>query len=273
MNMQRPDERTLDRLIALGQCGDSDSRTAEILSSLKVITFVSSIHQFHDFEWLRDISWTDACAIVRAIVKLEAARLTKSGGSVSAVKNAFRIMEDHNRVGAMELAAWIVDHSDNDYIPFPVRKIRFVFADIRQTAGSWSECREELDRWQFAEWARQQRVASEIANQKPDGKRRREIHKTVAKRLNAEQAEIQHARASARMNLLTELCRLSIKERLEHFAWDDSRSLSCYPVDLAVCSVEDLQQLDPVTRDRVVAKLRDRKKGPWQKLAAQLELL
>jgi hypothetical protein len=272
MPAQRPDETTLRKLIDLGHRADADARAAEVLSSLKTDSFVTSLQPRQDFEWLRDLPWQDACAIVKAIVKLEAARITRSGGSVSAVNGAFRTIQDIDRVGAMELAAWIVDHSDNDYIPFPMRKIRHAFAQIHQTAGSWAECREELDRWQSAECARQQRVAIEVANQKPDGERRRHIHTAVAARLNAEQAEIQHARASAREKLLAELRALPVRERLEHIAWDDSRSLSCYPADLAICATEDLDHLDPVTRDRLVAKLQERKKGPWQKLAAQLKL-
>lgn len=272
MSTQRPDETALEQLIALGQCVDGDARIGELLGALKVNAYVASIQPFQDFEWLRDIPWADACAVVRALVHLEAARLTKSGGSASAVKSAYRTMEDSDRVAAMELAAWVVDHSDNDYIPFPMCKIRHAFEGIKRTAGSWSECREELDRWCADEWGRQRRVAEEMANQKPQGEHRRQIHSAVAARLNAEQAEIQHARASAREKLLAELRGLPVRERLEHIAWDDTRSLSCYPADLAVCTAEDVKQLDPVTKKRFTAKLRERKKGPWHKLAQQLTL-
>jgi hypothetical protein len=273
MSGQRPEQPTLEKLITLGQGAEGDVRIGELLGTLKANAYVASIHPFQDFEWLRDIPWADACAVVRAVVHLEAARLTKSGGSASAIKSAYRTMEDSDRVGAMELAAWIVDHSDNDYIPFPLRKIRNAFAGIKRTAGSWAECRESLDRWCADEWGRQRRVAEEMANQKPEAEHRRQIHSAVAARLNAEQAEIQHARASAREKLLAELRALPIRERLEHIAWDDTRSLSCYPADLADCNAEDLKQLDPVTKERFTAKLRERKKGPWQKLATGLGLL
>jgi hypothetical protein len=253
MTTQRPDQTTLEKLIALGQCADGDARIGEFLGALKADAYVVSIHPFQDFEWLRDIPWSDACAVVRAVVHVEAARLTKSGGSVSAVKDAFRTMEDCDRVAAMELAAWIVDDSDNDYIPFPMRKIRHAFENIKRTAGSWAECREALDRWCADEWGRQRRVAEELANQK-EGEHRRQIHTAVAARLSAEQVEIQHARASAREKLLAELRGLPVRERLEHIAWDDTRSLSCYPADLAVCTADDLKQLDPVTRGRFVAQ-------------------
>jgi hypothetical protein len=175
-----PNQATLEKLIALGQCADGDARISELLGTLKANAYVASIHPFQDFEWLRDIPWTGACAVVRAVVRLEAAQLTKSGGSASAIKSAYRTMEDSDRVGAMELAAWIVDHSDNDYIPFPMCKIRHAFEGIKRTAGSWSECREALDCWCADEWGRQRRVAEEMANQKPEGEHRRQIHNAVS---------------------------------------------------------------------------------------------
>jgi hypothetical protein len=272
MSSQRPDQPTLEKLIALGECADGEQRIGELLASFKANDYAANIHPFQDFDWLREIPWADACAAVRAVVHLEAARLTRSGGSASAIKNAFRTMDDCHRVAAMELAAWIVDHSDNDYIPFPMRKIRHAFENIKRTAGSWAECREALDRWCAEEWGRQHRVAEEIANQKPEGERRRQIRSAVAGRLNAEQAEIQHAQAAAREKLLAELRSLPVRERLEHIAWDDTRLLSCYPDDLAVCTADELKRLDPVTRQRLIAKLRERKKGSWHKLAQQLEL-
>jgi hypothetical protein len=270
MNAQRPDQPTLGKLIALGQCAAGDARIGELLGAVEANAYVTNIHPFQEFEWLRDVPWAEASAVVRAVVHLEAARLTKSGGSASAIKGAFRTMEDCDRVAAMELAGWIVDHTDNDYIPFPMCKIRHAFEGIKRTAGSWLECREALDRWCADEGGRQRRVAEQMANQKPEGEHRRQIHIAVAARLNGEQAEIQHARASARERLLTELRRLPIRERLEHIAWDGTRSLSCYPADLAVCTAEDVKQLDPVTRERLVTKLRERKKGPWHKMAKQL---
>lgn len=36
---------------------------------------------------------------------------------------------------------------------------------------------------------------------------------------------------------------------------------------------DDLKHLDSVTRDRLIAKLRERKKGPWNNLAKGLGLL
>ncbi len=272
MSTQRPDQTTLEKLLALGQCADGDPRIGILLCSFKDNPYVCSIHPFQNFEWSRELSWSDACSVVRAIVRAEAARLTKSGGSASAIKNAYRTMEDRDRVAVMELAAWIVDHTDNDYIPFPMRKIRYAFEDIKRTANSWEQCREELDRSNAGESARQNRVAQEMAIQKPEGERRRHIQSTVGARNKAEQAEVQQAKASAREKLLTELRGISVRDRLEHIAWDDAHPLAYYPSDFAVCVAEDVEHLDPVTKARLIAKLRERKKGPWQKLAKRLRL-
>jgi hypothetical protein len=267
-----PDQATLGKFVSLGQCADDDHRLGDMLVSLKGNSYVCSMQPFQEFGWLREISSADACAVVKAVVRLEAARLTKSGGSASAIKNAFRTMEDRDRVAAMELAAWIVDHTDNDYIPFPMRKIRYAFERIRRTASSWPQCREELDRWCAGEWARQRRVAQEMANQKPEGQHRRQIQSAVAARINAEQAEVQHAKASAREKLLDNLRALPAKQRLEHIAWDDSRPLTYYPSNFADCTAEEIEQLDPVTKARFTSKLGARKKGPWQKLMRKLKL-
>ena len=167
MNTQRPDQATLEKLIALGQCADDDPRISDALGTLKGNAYFCSIPGLQSFEWLRELWWADACAFTKALVRVEAARLTEGGGSVSAVKTAFRS-------------------------------------------------------------------------------------------------------TSAREELLAGLRALPIRDRLEHIAWDETRSLSCYPPDFAVCTAEDLKQLDPVTRKRLAAKLRERKKGPWHKLAPRL---
>ena len=70
--------------------------------------------------------------------------------------------------------------------------------------------------------------------------------------------------------MFAELRGSPVLERLEHLAWDDTRSLHFYPADFAVCSAEDLEQLDPVKKERLVAKQRECKKGPWHKLAKRL---
>ena len=93
VSIEPPDQTTLEKLIELGQYADGDPRIQGMLDSLKVNPYVRSIHGLQSFEWLRDLSWADSCAVTKAVVRAEAARLTQSGGSVSAVKSAYRTMD------------------------------------------------------------------------------------------------------------------------------------------------------------------------------------
>ena len=81
---------------------------------------------------------------------------------------------------------------------------------------------------------------------------------------------IQRARSLARQQLLAFLSALPVKDRLEHIAWDDSHPLSFYALDLSDYTSQDLKNLDPVSKNRLLAKLRGRKKGPWHKLAKRV---
>jgi hypothetical protein len=139
MSTTLPTQATLEKLIALGE--PSKDNVAELLGALIGEPFVQAIDAQQSFAWLNGQSWLNGCAVVRGIVRLEEAGLTKSCGSVSAVNSAYRVMERRDPIASMELAAWIVDHSDNAYIPFPMCKIRYAFESIKRTAGSWSQCR------------------------------------------------------------------------------------------------------------------------------------
>jgi hypothetical protein len=50
MSTQHPDQATLEKLIALGQCADDELRIGDILGSLKVNPYVCAIHPFQEFE-------------------------------------------------------------------------------------------------------------------------------------------------------------------------------------------------------------------------------
>ena len=81
---------------------------------------------------------------------------------------------------------------------------------------------------------------------------------------------IQRTRSLARQQLLACLSALPVKDRLEHIAWDDSHPISFYTLDLSDHTPEDFKKLDPVTKERLFAKIKSRKKGPWQKVAKRL---
>ena len=264
-----PDEATQKRLIALGNCSDplqikEHFRTLESNPYLRVVDIRSP------FEWLHEHSWADGFAIIKGLVRLEVARLTRADGSVSGISRAYYIMEMRDPFAAMEIAAWVVEHTRNYYLPFGSMVAHANFCRVKGKANSWRQCREELNRAMSEFRERQLRVAAEMANQKPEGQHRRKIWQAVAARINAEQTMIQRARSIARQQLLAFLSALPVKDRLEHIAWDDSHPLSFYALDLSDYTSQDLKNLDPVSKNRLLAKLRGRKKGPWHKLAKRV---
>jgi len=264
-----PDEETQKRLIALGNCSDR-LQIREHFQTLESNPYLRIVDIRSPFEWLHDHSWADGFAIIKGLVRLEVARLMRADGSVSGISRAYHIMEMRDPVAAMEIAAWVVDHTRNYYLPFGSMVAHANFCRVKSKANSWRQCREELNRAMSEFREPQLRVAAEMANQKPEGQHRRKIWQAVAARINAEQTMIQRTRSFARQQLLACLSALPVKDRLEHIAWDDSHPLCFYTHDLCDFTPHDVQQLDPVTRERFMAKLKDRKSGPWQKLAKRL---
>jgi hypothetical protein len=264
-----PDESTQKSLIALGNCLDR-VQFKEHFRILGSNPYLQNVDIRSPFEWLNAHPWADGFAIIKGLVRLEVARLTRADGSVSGISRAYHIMEIRDPIAAMEIAAWVVDHTRNHFLPFGSMVTHANFCRVKSRATSWKQCREELSRAQSEFRDRQIRVAIEVANQKPEGQHRRKIWQAVAARINSGQTTIQRARSLARRQLLSVLSALSAKEQLEHIAWDDSHPLCFYTHDLCDFTPHDVQQLDPVTRERLMAKLKDRKSGPWQKLAKRL---
>lgn len=160
--------------------------------------------------------------MIKGLTLAESLGVSNYSGSVSLVKYAFVVAQRRDPIEAMALAAWIVDQSDNPYIPFEIRKIRHAFERIKDRAQSWEECRKQLDQWEQNERDRQSRLAHEEAEcRKFVHEEKRAIRNAVRSLCNAEKREVQIAKSSAQMQLLAELSKLSPKPCLEHIAWDD----------------------------------------------------
>jgi hypothetical protein len=267
--MWPPSSSIVEKLIEFGSLHGSEERN-ELAHELARCGFAKSVHGMSEFRWLEDLEWEHACAVTKALVLLEELRLTCSAGSVSAVIPAFRLLQGKDPVRAMELAAWIINASANIYIPFGRSGTRVAFELISRRAASWKECWEQLQGWTFCEFARQSRAADAMALQKPQGERRRAIQRAVGRAAAAERRELQRARSQAREKLIEELRTLSALERLERIAWDNHHPLGYYPKEFAMCEKPELDKLDPVTLERLKAKLADRKGGAWRALGSLL---
>ena len=215
---------------------------------------------------LKPSAWSAAFNIIKGLTLAENAGVSNYRGSVSLVKYAVRVLERRDPVQAMEVAAWIVDHSGNIYILFEMRKIRHAFEEIIRTAVSWEECLQRLNGWGSEESHRQSEAVRESAERELQAT----IRAAVRARCHAERQQLSAARAMVRQSFLHELSLLDPKVRLEHLAWDEKRDLSYYPDSFAIVPTESFARLDLETQARLLAKLQNRPKGAWRGLHRRL---
>jgi hypothetical protein len=180
-------------------------------------------------------------------------------------------MEGRDRVAAMEVAAWVVRNSLNLWVPFVFRKTRTSFEEVLLSKQTWAECREALDEALQCEEARQLRSAEKRKKEEEEILQRGKMLSEISRRVHEERAFLQKAKSGARLKILEELGSLSARKRLEHIARDDTRPLSFYPDGVSEVSGQEVAELDPVTRERLMAKLKERRSGAWRRLAKQIE--
>lgn len=221
-----PDQATLAAMLELGRCGDGEARIQDLFGQLKTSPYVQEVAQGSPFGWLREMTWEDASAVVKALTRLEEERLARGGGSVSSINSAFQILLDRDPVKAMELAGWVVRHSRNPYVPFVFRKTREIFIGVLKQSRNPGDCWEQMKEAMRAEEERSAQVAERVQKEDEEAARRREMLHEVSLRVQQERATLQKAKSDAREKLLGELEGLPPRKRLEHIAWDDSRELS-----------------------------------------------
>jgi len=267
----KPDHSTLEIILELGRCAVGSVQIKEFLEQLADNSYVRSMQIGTPFDWLGELTWDNSFFFIKALVRLENARMTSGVGSVSAICPAYRVMEERDRVAAMEVATWVVRHSRNPWVPFVFRKIRTSFEKVLLKNLTWAECREALDEALQSEEARHLRSAEKRHREQDEVSRRGEMLGEIIRRVHEERAFLQKAKSGARLKMLEEIGGLSVRKRLEHIAWDDTRPLSFYPDGFSKVSVQEVAELDPVTRERLMDKLKERRSGAWRRLAKQIE--
>lgn len=267
----RPDTKTIERMLALGKCKDSGGDLAKHLQAMKEYPYVHAIHMHTPFLWIRNLSWENAVALLKAVVRLEEAKISQGGGSVSAIIGVYKILEEWDPVQAMEAAAWVVKKSRNPWAPFGWRKTRALFEKVLKTSSNNEEAWQQLKEAMACENERQVLAAQKRQSEDEEAAKRRTMLDEIARRLHEERLTVQHARSEARKKLVQELEKVSLTQRLEHIAWDDTRPLSFYPDEFAQGTLQEIMNLDPHTRERLFIKLRELRSGPWRRFLIQLQ--
>lgn len=267
----KSDHSTLETILELGRCAAGGLQAKQCLGQLADNSYVRSLQIGTPFDWLGELTWDNSFFFIKALVRLENARMTSGVGSVSAICPAYRVMEERDRVAAMEVAAWVVRNSRNPWVPFVFRKIRTSFEEVLLRNQTWAECREALDEALQSEKARQLRSAEKRQREEDEVSRKGEMLGEIIRRVHEERAFLQKAKSGARLKMLEEIGGLSARKRLEHIAWDDTRPLSFYPDRFSEVSGQEVAELDPFTRERLMAKLKERRSGAWRRLGKQIE--
>jgi hypothetical protein len=195
------------------------------------------------------LSADDLFNLVRGLVVAETALPGWNGGSVSPIIWAFKAYERTATISSDELATWVMQNSDNEYVPYGVNRIGCRSVD-------------EFKAYRKAKESRRQQ--SEIHAEAE--RRCKTIREIVTQRLHQESTIIQNARAQARQQLVSHLDGLPKKERLEHIAWDDEHDLTFYPNSYADVTKEEFSSLDEISKERLIAKIQIRHKGFWAEL-------
>lgn len=216
------------------------------------------------FDWVDRLDWQswDAAAmhltqedlkcLGRGLVRAE--KIDQwGGGSVAGAIWVFKTVQRRFPQDADALAEWMLANSGNPWIPF---------GSNRGSARSLVE----LERHNIAR-AEHRRARENDAELK---RRLRQVRENVRLRLAIERRAIQAGASSARQQLLNELRSLSIRERIEHLAWDDFHPLEFYPAELLQDGPQQLCEADATSLYHLLSKAVLQRTGPWRTWLADL---
>lgn len=210
------------------------------------------------FDWVDRLNWQSWDAITTGLPENELRSLSCglvwaegiprwSGGSVAGAIWAYKMYLRRFPTQADTLAEWMLAHSENPWVPF----------------GSNRGCARSLAELKQHEKARNAKRLARSAEADLQ-KHLRKVREAVRRRIEYETHELQIAASTARKHLLQELRELSLRERIEHIAWDEVHPLSFYPTDLVVGTLEKICEADTVSLRRLIDKSALRRHGAWR---------
>jgi len=240
-------------LIRLGGVGEIDAAFGREL-----------VPRLGPLDWVDRLDWKSWDAVTAKLPQHDLACLARGlvraekierwgGGSVAGAIWVFRMFQRRVPQESNALAEWMLANSDNPWVPF---------GSNRGGARSLTE----LERYHDVKAARSLASAAEAELKQ----HLRIVREGVRLRLDAERRAIQAVRSTTRQQMLEKLRALSLRERIEHLAWDDFHPLAFYPADLAEGSFQQICNVDAVSLQRLVSKAMRQPRGPWLKWVREL---
>lgn len=236
----------LQALIQLGTAASGPDRD-NLLAAVNQWEFVNRRHWNDWTIVLEPLSATDHAAVAKGLVTAEEAHRW-CGGSVASAIWVYRAFERKFPDAADALAAWMLEHSTNPWVPF---------GSNRGSARSLEEYRG------FREWRQNDKKRTE-ANESARSELK-EAKENVRKRLTPYRERVQRAVSEARDALVQEIELLPAAACLEHLAWDEQHPLAFYPVALAERAESGWLDVASETREALLKRAAEIPRGDWRK--------
>lgn len=190
----------------------------------------------------------DLRRLARGLVIVEERLRRWSGGSVTGAIWVYRSFERRFPQAAEALAAWMLEHSNNPWVPF---------GSNRGSARSLEDIRacNALKAQRRAAAEQEEAMRCDVA----------EARKAAKRRLAELKSKIAKVESAARADLIHELESLSVRDRLLHIALDDVHDLLFYSPDLVTEIPAGLDRTGEWALEQVRNKAAAIRKGPWHK--------
>ena len=280
----------LDKLVAIGR---SDPDSEQVASLLEQIKHKDEVNRLHWAEWdslTRTMTTEDVAALAKGLGLAES-RLRWLGGSVAAVIWVFRELQRRDPGTAEAVAEWIGTQwveagYENDWVHFPGAQELRHRREIREARKENDSIEDELKRgWDALPWEKhkhewlvrereESRVRQERQRQDDERRARERSLADELKKLKSEYSSLtkqlnRMRHAEDRRRLLQEAEHMSSPERLRLIAERDF-DIGFYPEEWAHVEAQLLTSLSQEVRQKLIDKLRERKKGPWKSLVDRL---
>ena len=246
-----PSKEAVEKLVGAGR---TRGPRAEADRALEALAGEGALNSVGPDLWgavAQGLRTDDLAALIRGLVIAERKHDWK-GGSVAAAIWVFRLLKARDPAVANEVAEFALAHTNNPYVPF----------------GTQNHGARSLAEYGAAVAEHEAAVRAGLVEQKRDAARAAE-ERAVRARARAQSAV--DRRSAIRSELIEQLSRLPLAERLSRIALDAKYSVNFFPTSWAeAAKVDILQALAPETRVALLTKLKGGQRGPWGEFKRRL---
>jgi len=284
------DRLLVEQLILIGKSNPDEEQVALLLEQIRNKDEVNRL-QWAEWDSITKTMTTQDVAALAKGLGLAESSLRWCGGSVAAVIWVFRELQRRDPGVAEAVAEWIGSRwveagYDNYWAHFPnaheLRRRR----EIREARKENDGIEVELKRaWDALPWEKhkhewllreleESRVRQERKRQEDEHRAREQSLVDELEKLKSENSSLtkqlnRMRHAEDRRRLLQEAEHLSSVERLRLIAERDF-DIGFYPEEWANVETEVLISLNQEARQKLIDKLRERRKGPWKSMISRL---